>query len=111
MKPDIVFFGESLPERFKELNAEVCSDVAQQLMIVLVKDVNVTHLSVFVVDPICLQDLPQCDMLFVMGTSLNVHPFAGIPDKVNGVCPRLLINRDEVRVLLCYVFRRCLFVQ
>jgi NAD-dependent SIR2 family protein deacetylase len=44
-----------------------------------------------------VQDFKQCDLLVVMGTSLAVHPFAGLVDRVSSRCPRLLINRDEVR--------------
>lgn len=29
-----------------------------------------------------------------MGTSLKVHPVAGIPLRVRHMCPRLLINRE-----------------
>lgn len=47
VKPDIVFFGESLPERFQR----------------------------------CLQeDFQQCDMLIIMGSSLEVQPFASLID-------------------------------
>ena len=49
MKPDIVFFGENLPNRFHQLVPK---------------------------------DFPQADLLIVMGTSLVVHPFAGLIDKV-----------------------------
>ena len=45
VKPDIVFFGESLPERFWERV------------------------------PL---DFSAADLLIVMGTSLMVHPFAGL---------------------------------
>ncbi len=47
MKPDIVFFGEALPDRFHRLAS---------------------------------RDLPECDLLIIMGTSLTVHPFAGLVD-------------------------------
>lgn len=47
VKPDIVFFGESLPERFQH----------------------------------CLQeDFQKCDMLIIMGSSLEVQPFASLID-------------------------------
>jgi NAD-dependent SIR2 family protein deacetylase len=64
VKPDIVFFGENLPERFFK----------QQ------------H-----------QDFPTCDLLIIMGTSLQVHPFAGLVDEVSETTPRFVINRDRVR--------------
>ncbi|XP_033112291.1 NAD-dependent protein deacetylase sirtuin-3-like [Anneissia japonica] len=43
-----------------------------------------------------LKDFPQCDLLIVMGTSLQVQPFAGIVDSVRSNIPRLLINREVV---------------
>lgn len=63
VKPDIVFFGENLPERFYQLPN---------------------------------QDFKECDLLIIMGTSLTVHPFAGLVEYVNDDCIRLLINRDKV---------------
>jgi len=41
-------------------------------------------------------DLARCDLLIVLGTSLVVHPFAGLLHHVRADCPRLLINRDLV---------------
>ncbi|NP_001036937.1 NAD-dependent deacetylase sirtuin 2 homolog [Bombyx mori] len=65
VKPDIVFFGESLPERFQ----------------------------------MCLEeDFKQCDMLIIMGSSLEVQPFASLIDMVPDSCPRLLINREKAGV-------------
>ncbi|XP_013142158.1 PREDICTED: NAD-dependent protein deacetylase sirtuin-2-like, partial [Papilio polytes] len=62
IKPDIVFFGESLPERFQT----------------------------------CLQeDFQKCDLLIIMGSSLEVQPFASLIDMVPEWCPRLLINREK----------------
>jgi len=63
VKPDVVFFGESLPERFFRLVKE---------------------------------DFEQCDLLIVMGTSLKVHPFAGLISKVKQHVPRLLMNNERV---------------
>jgi len=65
VKPDIVFFGENLPERFFRLAQE---------------------------------DFKKCDLLIIMGTSLVVHPFASLVDRVNDTCPRLLINKEKVGV-------------
>ena len=62
VKPDIVFFGESLPSRFFR----------------------------------CIPDLKTCDLLIVMGTSLQVQPFASLIDAVPGDCPRVLINLERV---------------
>eukprot|EP01012_Entosiphon_sulcatum_P008635 TRINITY_DN14738_c0_g1_i1.p2 TRINITY_DN14738_c0_g1~~TRINITY_DN14738_c0_g1_i1.p2 ORF type:complete len:412 (+),score=46.61 TRINITY_DN14738_c0_g1_i1:4095-5330(+) len=63
VKPDIVFFGEALPERFFRL-AE--------------------------------QDLPSADLVIVIGTSLQVQPFASLPDRAGDEVPRLLINNEVV---------------
>ncbi|XP_004999602.1 NAD-dependent protein deacetylase sirtuin-3, mitochondrial isoform X5 [Cavia porcellus] len=62
VKPDIVFFGEPLPERF--------------LLHVL--------------------DFPMADLLLILGTSLEVEPFASLSEAVGASVPRLLINRDLV---------------
>jgi NAD-dependent deacetylase sirtuin 2 len=65
VKPDIVFFGEGLPERFHRCWGS---------------------------------DLPQCDLLIVIGTALAVMPFSGIIAQVGPDVPRLLINREKVAV-------------
>lgn len=65
VKPDIVFYGESLPQRFFVRAQE---------------------------------DIPNCDLLIVMGTSLQVMPFASLADRVGPGVPRLLINREKVHV-------------
>ena len=39
-------------------------------------------------------DFQKCDALIVIGTSLQVHPFAGLIDMVKSNVPRLLINRE-----------------
>jgi len=41
-------------------------------------------------------DIPKCDLLIVMGTSLQVQPFASVPNHVNLNVPRLLINKMAV---------------
>ncbi|XP_069685327.1 NAD-dependent protein deacetylase sirtuin-3, mitochondrial-like isoform X2 [Periplaneta americana] len=62
VKPDIVFFGEALPDRFwlHEIDATLA------------------------------------DFLIVIGTSLEVYPFAGVADAVQLNIPRLLLNRTVV---------------
>ncbi|KAM6067901.1 NAD-dependent protein deacetylase sirtuin-3, mitochondrial isoform 1-T1 [Theristicus caerulescens] len=62
VKPDIVFFGEELPQRF------------------------FLHVT----------DFPMADLLFVIGTSLEVEPFASLAGAVRSSVPRVLINRDLV---------------
>ncbi|KAI0428203.1 DHS-like NAD/FAD-binding domain-containing protein [Xylaria sp. FL1042] len=62
VKPDIVFFGEQLPNTFFA-NATV----------------------------------PQeADLVIVIGTSLMVHPFAGLPRLARDGVPRLLLNMERV---------------
>ncbi|XP_066467289.1 NAD-dependent protein deacetylase sirtuin-3, mitochondrial isoform X2 [Tiliqua scincoides] len=41
-------------------------------------------------------DFPMADLLFVVGTSLEVEPFASLAGAVQGSVPRVLINRDLV---------------
>ncbi|XP_077476863.1 NAD-dependent protein deacetylase sirtuin-3, mitochondrial isoform X1 [Stigmatopora argus] len=43
-----------------------------------------------------LTDFPFGDLLIIMGTSLEVEPFASLAGAVRGSVPRLLINRDLV---------------
>ncbi|KAH6630539.1 DHS-like NAD/FAD-binding domain-containing protein [Chaetomium sp. MPI-SDFR-AT-0129] len=38
----------------------------------------------------------EADLVLVMGTSLQVHPFAGLPDMVNEDIPRVLFNLERV---------------
>jgi NAD-dependent deacetylase sirtuin 2 len=65
VKPDITFFGESLPPRFEEL---------------------------------VVPDAQRCDLLLVMGTSLQVYPVGQLPDIVGPWVPRVLFNRDPVHI-------------
>ncbi|XP_064359043.1 NAD-dependent protein deacetylase sirtuin-2 [Dromaius novaehollandiae] len=62
VKPDIVFFGESLPSRFFTL---------------------------------LQSDFQKVDLLLVMGTSLQVQPFASLVGRVPSSTPRLLINKEK----------------
>ncbi|MBN3310502.1 SIR2 deacetylase, partial [Amia calva] len=41
------------------------------------------------------KDFPRCDLLIIMGTSLQVQPFASLVGKVSGRTPRLLINMEK----------------
>ncbi|KAE8607035.1 hypothetical protein XENTR_v10010977 [Xenopus tropicalis] len=43
-----------------------------------------------------LTDFPRADLLFVIGTSLEVEPFASLVYAVRASTPRVLINRDSV---------------
>lgn len=62
VKPDIVFFGEGLPNSFFE---------------------NMTMVD-------------TADLVIVMGTSLEVAPFAHLPGRTRDGVPRLLLNRERV---------------
>lgn len=62
VKPDIVFFGEALPDRFRET----------------------THLPA------------TADLVIVVGTSLTVYPFAGLPEYARSGTPRVLFNKERV---------------
>eukprot|EP01062_Namystynia_karyoxenos_P001172 TRINITY_DN1039_c0_g4_i1.p1 TRINITY_DN1039_c0_g4~~TRINITY_DN1039_c0_g4_i1.p1 ORF type:complete len:791 (+),score=248.94 TRINITY_DN1039_c0_g4_i1:95-2467(+) len=42
------------------------------------------------------EDFANADLLLVMGTSLQVYPFAALTQEVGPLCPRLLLNRVEV---------------
>lgn len=61
VKPDIIFFGESLPMRF-------LASMRQML---------------------------EADLVFVMGTSLKVFPFAGLLDLIAPAVPVVLVNREN----------------
>jgi len=41
------------------------------------------------------EDFSKCDLLIIMGTSLQVQPFASLVERVSDDCPRVLINRDK----------------
>ncbi|XP_062860826.1 NAD-dependent protein deacetylase sirtuin-3 [Trichomycterus rosablanca] len=62
VKPNVVFFGEDLPEKY--FQHEV--------------------------------DFPNADLLIIMGTSLQIEPFASLVNTVKSTVPRLLLNRHGV---------------
>lgn len=53
------------------------------------------------IPPSFQSDFDKCDLLIVLGTSLNVNPFANLAARVPLLCPRLLINRDKVLIDNC----------
>lgn len=69
IKPDIVFFGENLPDKFYELPGK---------------------------------DFEKCDLLLIIGTSLEVQPFASLINFVDKNCVRVLINLEEVGQTSCF---------
>uniref|UniRef100_A0A4W4G5P7 NAD-dependent protein deacetylase n=1 Tax=Electrophorus electricus TaxID=8005 RepID=A0A4W4G5P7_ELEEL len=42
-----------------------------------------------------VSDFPNCDLLIIMGTSLQVQPFASLVSRVPKNCPRVLINMEK----------------
>lgn len=40
--------------------------------------------------------LEEADLALVMGTSLTVHPFASLPERLDEDCPRVLFNMERV---------------
>lgn len=70
VKPDIVFFGEGLPERFFDVWDE---------------------------DLELLQDAKDGEFLTITaGTSLTVYPFASLPSEVPKTQKRVLVNKERV---------------
>ena len=62
VKPDIVFFGESLPKAFERNSYQTT----------------------------------MADLVLVLGTSLTVYPFAGLPEMAKAGAPRVLFNMERV---------------
>lgn len=67
VKPNVVFFGESLPDAFFDA---------------------LNH------------DAPVAQLVIIIGTSLQVHPFASLPFFVPHSIPRVVINMERVGGLL-----------
>ncbi|XP_049578583.1 NAD-dependent protein deacetylase sirtuin-3 isoform X2 [Syngnathus scovelli] len=72
VKPDVVFFGEDLPQKY------------------------FLH----------TKDFPKADLLVIMGTSLQIEPFASLVNTVRSTVPRLLLNRHAVGPFLRVPMRR-----
>ncbi|KAM9814477.1 NAD-dependent protein deacetylase sirtuin-3 isoform 1-T1 [Syngnathus typhle] len=72
VKPDVVFFGEDLPQKY------------------------FLH----------TKDFPKADLLVIMGTSLQIEPFASLVNTVRSTVPRLLLNRHAVGPFLRVPLRR-----
>ncbi|XP_068169141.1 NAD-dependent protein deacetylase sirtuin-3 [Antennarius striatus] len=62
VKPDVVFFGEDLPQKYS----------------------------------LHTKDFRKADLLIIMGTSLQIEPFASLINTVRSTVPRLLLNRHAV---------------
>lgn len=81
MKPDIVFFGEGLPDHFHE-----CISRWETVAV----SVSSTGASM---NNLCCRDKTSCDLLIVIGSSLKVRPVALIPSSLPPNVPQILINR------------------
>ena len=75
---DIVFFGESLPERFGKLAGKVFL-----YWFMFSHSYSLCHPH--------FQDTQECDLLIVMGTSLAVQPFATLASRYIQSCV-VLVN-------------------
>ena len=82
VKPDIVFFGESVSAFIQAKEAEI-----ELLTFTVQLPPNFYS---------ALAKLGDADLLIVIGTSLTVQPFASVVNMVMGKCPRVLINLDQV---------------
>ena len=82
VKPDIVFFGESVSVFHPSKRSQI------SLMTFTAQLPPSFHGA--------LTKLKDADLLIVMGTSLSVQPFASLIGMVPGKCPRVLINLDKV---------------
>ncbi|XP_036284385.1 NAD-dependent protein deacetylase sirtuin-3, mitochondrial isoform X1 [Pipistrellus kuhlii] len=72
VKPDIVFFGEALPQRF------------------------LLHVV----------DFPTADLLLILGTSLQVEPFASLSEAVRSSVPRVFMNQEAAGSLAWHSRRK-----
>lgn len=76
VKPDIVFFGESLPPRFFAEMRVVSGGATGSGSPATVED--------------------PADLILILGTSLTVHPFASLPELAPRHVPRVLFNLERV---------------
>ena len=77
-KPNVVFYGEDLDERFYEK----------------------------------IQESEDFDLVIIMGTSLQVYPFAEIPKLMKTSSWKVVFNKDEVGLFLFkFLFSNTLFIQ
>ncbi|KAH9953332.1 NAD-dependent deacetylase sirtuin-2 [Russula dissimulans] len=83
VKPDIVFFGESVSVFVKK------QFHTQSRVDIVIFQLPPTFFG-------SMGKLSDADLLIVIGTSLTVQPFAALVNMVKGNCPRVLINLDKV---------------
>lgn len=129
VKPQITFFGENLPPRFHECKSqdlmrtidtrpdqekiehEKMSEALDKLKrynrLGLLESVQAEEMSQLEEEVEMHErrkkensrDECPCDLMLVIGTSLQVHPVASLPDEVDWDVPRVLFNRNEVHSL------------
>ncbi len=78
VKPDIVFFGESVRATVPLLTQ---ADGRLQLPDKFIH---------------AIPSVKMADLLLIIGTSLTVHPFASLAGLAEPLCPRVLINLEKV---------------
>ncbi|KER25771.1 hypothetical protein T265_14142 [Opisthorchis viverrini] len=86
VKPDVVLFGENLPRKFY-------SRLSSVSFLLHCSADHFTYYYCNLYDGF-LQDFSACDLLLIMGTSLQVLPFAGLIHRVGPRVPRLYLNRE-----------------
>ncbi|KAI1793371.1 DHS-like NAD/FAD-binding domain-containing protein [Ganoderma leucocontextum] len=84
VKPDVMFFGESVSVRGQESKTPTVlkdqeANIATQLPELLSQSIP---------------KISSADLLFVIGTSLTIQPFAKLASMAPETCPRVLINLD-----------------
>ena len=107
MKPDIVFFGEGLPNHFHECISRdksqcdlliVIGENSLLMIIILISDwlIQIILISDWLIQIILISDwLTQILLIsdLLIGSSLKVRPVALIPSSLPSNVPQILINR------------------
>ena len=89
IKPDIVFFGENLPESFHRHYQDAAE---ADLLIVMGTSLEV-NLHAWIVEFYLAWGASSHQFSYL---KLQVYPFAGIADEVSSGTPRILLNMDVV---------------
>ena len=80
VKPEIVFFGEKLPEKFHWGWDRIR---------------NKSFYYIGLEEPKPLFEDGGCDLMIVIGTALAVFPFSGTVSQAEKECPKVLINLNN----------------
>lgn len=92
LKPDIVFFGEDLPDEFHDRMVEDRPEV----LLIFLSFFLVCMCFLMSASLLCTGYFFQADLLVVIGSSLKVQPVALIPFSVEPNVPQILINRESL---------------